>query len=95
MKSSVLLLCCLFAHAFTAAAELVKTCDVGSKAGSRVDAVRDSKIADTYVYYLRQNGSTRPFFEDRESSRGSPGVRIVVASSDEVKQYRGRAREKV
>ena len=82
MKSSVLLLCCLFAHAFTAAAELVKTCDVGSKAGSRVDAVRDSKIADTCVYYLRQNGSTRPFFEDRESSRGS-SVQIACVGSHE------------
>jgi len=71
MKSSILLLCCLFAHAVSAAAEVVKTCDVGSKAGTRVDAIRDSKIADTYVYYLRQNGSTHPFFEDKDSSRGS------------------------
>ena len=71
MKGWILLLCCVFAHAFALAADLVKTCDVGSKAGRRVDVVRDSKIADTYVYYLRQNGSTRPFFEDKESSRGA------------------------
>lgn len=80
MKSSVLLLCCVFAHPFSAAAELVKRCDVGSKASSRVDAVRDSKIADTYVYYLRQNGSARPFFEDRDSSRGA-SVRIACVGS--------------
>ena len=80
MKSSILLLCCLFTHAFSAAAELVKTCDVGSKADSRVDALRDSKIANTYVYYLRQNGSTHPFFEDKDRSRGS-SVQIACVGS--------------
>ena len=80
MKSSILLLCCLFAHAMSAAAELVKTCDVGSKPGSRVEAVRDSKVADTYVYYLRQNGSTHPFFENKDSSRGS-SVQIACVGS--------------
>jgi hypothetical protein len=71
MKSAPLLLCCLLAHAFTAAAEVVTTCDVGSKTSSRVEAIRDSRIADTYVYYLRQNGRMRPFFGDKDSSRGS------------------------
>jgi hypothetical protein len=80
MKSSIILLCCLFAHAVSAAAELVKTCNVGSKTGSRVDVVRDSKIADTYVYYLRQNGSTHPFFEDKDSSRGL-SVQIACVGS--------------
>jgi len=80
MKSSILLLCCLFAYTVSAAAELVKTCDAGSKAGGRVDAVRDSKIADTYVYYLRRNGSTRPFFGDKDSSRGS-SVQIACVGS--------------
>ncbi|TFW29885.1 hypothetical protein [Massilia horti] len=71
MKSSPFLLFCLFLPAFTAAAELVTTCDIGGKISSRVDAIRDSRIADTYVYYLRQNGSVRPFFGDKDSSRGS------------------------
>jgi hypothetical protein len=71
MKSSPLLLFCLFVHAFSAAAELVTVCDVGGKINSRVDVVRDSRIADTYVYYLRQNGSMRPFFGEKDSSRGS------------------------
>lgn len=71
MKKSVLLSLCLLANAFSSAAELVASCDVGSKSHRRVEAIRDSKIADTYVYYLRQNGSTRPFFEDKDSSRGS------------------------
>ena len=80
MKSPVLLLCCVLAHALSEAAELVKTCDVGSNAGSRVDAVRDSKIGDTYVYYLRQNDATRPFFEDKDSSRGA-SVHIACVGS--------------
>ena len=80
MKNSVILLCCLFAHAFAVAAELVTTCDLGGKASSRVDVVRDSKIADTYVYYLRQKGSKRPFFEDKDSSRGS-SVQIACVGS--------------
>lgn len=80
MKSSILVMFCLFTHAFAAAAELVTSCDVGGKASSRVDAIRDSKIADTYVYYLRQNGSVRPFFEDKDSSRGS-SVQIACVGS--------------
>jgi hypothetical protein len=80
MRSLVLLLCCLFAHACSAGAELVKTCDIGGKASSRVDVIRDSKIADTYVYYLRQNGSVRSFFEDKDSSRGS-SVQIACVGS--------------
>jgi hypothetical protein len=71
MKSSPLLLFCLFTHALTAGAEVVTTCDVGGKTSSRVEAVRDSRIADTYVYYLRQNGRLRPFFGDKDNSRGS------------------------
>jgi hypothetical protein len=80
MKSSVLLLCCLFAHAFTSASGVVTSCDVGGTASSRVDVIRDSKIADTYVYYLRQNSSMRPFFEDKDSSRGS-SVQIACVGS--------------
>lgn len=71
MKSSALLLFCLSVHTFSAAAELVTVCDVGGKINSQVDVVRDSRIADTYVYYLRQNGGVRPFFGDKDSSRGS------------------------
>jgi hypothetical protein len=82
MKSSFLFLFCLFAHAFTAAAELVTTCDIGGKTSSRVDAIRDSRIADTYVYYLRQNGTQRPFFGDTDSSRGS-SVQIACVGSKE------------
>jgi hypothetical protein len=80
MKNSVLLLYGLLAPAFATAAELVKTCDVGGKVSSRVDVIRESKIVDTYVYYLRQNGSRRPFFEDKDRSRGS-SVRIACVGS--------------
>lgn len=66
-----LILFCLFVHSLTVAAELVTSCDVGGKTNSRVEAVRDYPIADTQVYYLRQNGRKRPFFEDKDSSRGS------------------------
>lgn len=66
-----LILFCLFVHSLTVAGELVTSCDVGGKTNSRVDVVRDSPIADTHVYYLRQNGRKRPFFEDKDSSRGS------------------------
>lgn len=80
MKRLVLLLLCLFAHGFTAAGELVATCDVGGKSGRRVDAIRESRIADTYVYYLRQNGTKRPFFGSKESSRGS-SVHVACVGS--------------
>jgi hypothetical protein len=75
---AVLLLLSLAVHAFAAAAELMISCDLGEKPSSRVDAIRDSKIADTYVYYLRQNGRVRPFFGDKDSSRGS-SVQIACA----------------
>jgi hypothetical protein len=78
MKRSSLLLFCLFVHVFSAAAELVTACDVGGKKRTRVDVVRESKIGDTYIYYLRQNGRMRPFFGDRDSSRGS-SVQIACA----------------
>lgn len=70
MKRSLLLFC-LFMHSFAAAAERVMSCELGDKMSSRVDVIRDSRIADTHVYYLRQNGNKRPFFGDKDSSRGS------------------------
>jgi hypothetical protein len=80
MKSVVLLLCCLCAPALSAAAELVKTCDIDGKVGNRVDVMRNSKIAGTYIYYLRRHGSMQPFFENKDKSRGS-SVHIVCAGS--------------
>lgn len=80
MRRLFLLQLCLFAHAFAVATELVATCNVGGNTGRRVDALRDSKIADTYVYYLRQDGTKRPFFGDRDSSRGS-SVQVACVGS--------------
>lgn len=42
--------------------------------------IRESKIADTYVYYLRQKGLKRPFFEEKDNSRGSSVVISCVGS---------------
>lgn len=80
MKSPAILLCCLLFHESSAAAELVTSCDVGDKAGRRIDVMRDSKIADTYVYYVQQNGAVRPFFENKDSSRGS-SVQVACVGS--------------
>lgn len=70
MKRSLLLFC-LFVSSFAASAELVASCELGGKMNSRVDVIRDSRIADTHVYYLRQNGKNRPFFGDKDNLRGS------------------------
>lgn len=77
---SVVLLFCLFVYSFTTAAERVTSCDVGGKMNSRVDVIRNSQIADTHVYYLRQDGKKRPFFGDKDSSRGS-SVQIACVGS--------------
>jgi len=59
------------------AAELVKACDVGTP----VAIVRDSKIADTHIYYLQQGGKRRPVFGDPDQSRGSDVVAQCVGKN--------------
>ncbi|MCP2010594.1 hypothetical protein L1274_004334 [Duganella sp. HSC-15S17] len=49
------------------AAELIRACDIGT----RVAIVRDYPMADTHIYYLRQNGKRTPLFGEPEQSRGS------------------------
>lgn len=71
MKNSSLLMLCLVAPLLARGAERVISCELGGKANSRVVAVRGAKIADTYVYSLRQGAPMQPFFGDQESSRGS------------------------
>ena len=53
------------------AAELVLSCDVGGGVPKRIDVVRDSQIADTHIYYVRQGGEARPVFGYLDDSRGS------------------------
>lgn len=68
------------------AAELVKACDVGVP----LAIVRDSKIADTHIYYLQQGGKHRPVFGDTDQSRGSDvgaqcvgkNIRALVVSGE-------------
>jgi hypothetical protein len=61
----------LFASSVVGASELVQTCDVGAKATTHVEVVRDSEAGDTYIYYLRQHGKMHPFFGSPDASRGS------------------------
>jgi hypothetical protein len=69
MKLMISALCISIAST-SYSAELVKACDVGSHPSRTVEVVRDSKIASTYVYYLRQNGKRTPIFESPDQSRG-------------------------
>jgi hypothetical protein len=52
------------------AAELIVTCGVGPEPMQKVGVVRDSRIASTYIYYLRQGGTNTPFFVQPDQSRG-------------------------
>lgn len=68
MKSAVFWFC-FSVHSLGGTAELVGSCDLGRT--MRVDVIRDERIADTHVYYLRQHGKKQPFFRERNISRGS------------------------
>ncbi len=57
------------------AEELVKTCRLGAQSDRNIAIVRDSKIADTHIYYLRRGANRTPFFNDENQSRGS-SVRV-------------------
>lgn len=59
------------------AAELVKSCD----AEAPLAIVRDSKIADTHIYYLQQGDKRRPVFGDPDQSRGSDVVAECVGKN--------------
>lgn len=69
MKSFIAILGICLAPA-SYAAELVKACDVGTHPAHRVEIIRDSQIASTHIYYLRQSGKRTPLFESPERSRG-------------------------
>jgi len=60
---------CIASSAF--GAELVTKCDLGGSPSQKISVVRDSKIATTYVYYLREGKLRTPFLGDRDRSRGS------------------------
>ncbi len=68
----------MFMASLAGASELVLTCDVGTKIRRRVDIVRDSKIGDTHIYYVRQGGKTGLFFGNPDDSRGS-NVHVACA----------------
>lgn len=59
------------------AAELVKACDVGVP----LAIVRDSKIADTHIYYLQQGGKRAPVLGDPDQSRGSDVIAECVGKN--------------
>lgn len=63
-----------FAASTSHADELVKACDVGT----RLELVRDAKIAATHIYYLRQGGERSPVFGAPDKSRGSDVVAACV-----------------
>jgi hypothetical protein len=60
------------------ASELVSTCAIGTKTSKRVAILRDAPIGGTSIYYVRQDGTRRPFFGSPDNSRGSD-VRIRCA----------------
>lgn len=62
------------------AAEVVNVCKLGGKASSRVELIRDRKIASTYIYYVRQGGKRTPLFGTHELSRGSDVVAQCVGA---------------
>lgn len=53
-------------------------CNVGHEQMARIEILRDTKVADSYIYYTHFAGEIRPFFGDVEHSRGSD-VRIECA----------------
>jgi hypothetical protein len=66
---------CMFFVSICSAEELVKTCRLGTQPDRNIAIVRDSKIADTHIYYLRRGADRTPFFNDAYQSRGS-SVRV-------------------
>lgn len=69
MKRYLLLFLSLSAG-FADADELIASCEIGGSAGTPVEVVRGARIANTYIYYLRQHGKQKPFFRRKDSSRG-------------------------
>lgn len=61
----------ILVSSFASALEPVLSCDVGSKVKQRVEIVRDSEMASTYIYYVRRDGKLQPFFNNSDDSRGS------------------------
>lgn len=61
----------IFATSTSYAAQMVKVCGIGTRPSRSIAIVRDSKIAETHIYYLRQGGKRSPLFGDPEQSRGS------------------------
>jgi hypothetical protein len=61
----------LLVFPFVVAAEVVTACDVGAGPKMRVEIIRETPIADTYIYLLRQNGKATPIFSDLDNSRGT------------------------
>lgn len=68
---TVLAVLAIFASYSAFGAELVKRCDLGGRPSEKIAVVRDSKIASTYVYYIQQGKVRKPFFGDRDQSRGA------------------------
>lgn len=61
-------------------AEVVTVCNLGAKTSLRVELIRDSKIASTHIYYVRQAGKRTPLFGAAELSRGSDVVAQCVGT---------------
>jgi hypothetical protein len=70
MKTT-LLFAALMSAPFLACAENLLTCNVGPGPTIHVEVIREAPVADTWIYFLRQNGATTPLFVDVDSSRGS------------------------
>lgn len=65
-----------------AEAEVFAACDLGGGPTSRVEVLRESPIADTHVYLLRQNGKATPIFSDVDSSRGASASAVCVGRTN-------------
>lgn len=74
IRRSALIALCLVSLAVPAA-QVVVRCNLGTQPGRRIELVRWHRIADTYLYGIRQNGVDRPVFADvpdvPDGSRGS------------------------
>ncbi|MHA7846352.1 hypothetical protein [Serratia sp. D1N4] len=77
----LIVLSLLFLSSLAFSKEVVTSCKVGSKDNQLVEIVRDGKVYDTHVYYLKVKGNIVPVFDDEEHSRGS-SVKVICAGKN-------------
>lgn len=80
---------CLLASPLVAASEVVTACDVGGGPRMRLEVLRETPIADTHVYSLRQQGKSTPVFSDIDGSRGASVSAVCVGRKQRALVFSG------